>query len=231
MISKKKLEGMKLSELRELFKDLGIKSNSVKGFITKLEATDYFKSRPVKEFYQSEIQADHNLTDEELYEIEKANRIEEQTEEELGDTLKHIVDPELIEWKSDKEKEAYEAARADIEAEYPDIYSEDENHLLTDTNTVKDEEKNLQAIKDNVPDYFNKALSKETGCECWEDNMIYFFNVQNEITGYMQDAIIKLYFDLFGMRLKRTMCSPCLRARIDKVKKHFLTKFKVEIYG
>lgn len=108
------------------------------------------------------------------------------------------------------------------EDKYPDIDFHKEDALLN-------EDSNLQKIKNTVPDYFNKALSVETGCECWEDNMIYFFKVQNAITADMQDAIIRFFREEFNQRLNRSMCSPCIKARVDKIKTYFLSKFDIEM--
>ena len=83
-------------------------------------------------------------------------------------------------------------------------------------------------IKAVVPDYFNKALATETGCECWEDNQIWFQFVMKQVNGAIQDAIIRLGQEKLGMKwYKRTTCPPCIRDRVDKVKEYFNQHFIV----
>lgn len=76
-------------------------------------------------------------------------------------------------------------------------------------------------IKTFIPEYFNKAIASETGCECWEDNLIWFYFIMGGVNAAIQDAIIQLGREKnLGKWARRTTCPPCLKTRVDTVKRY-----------
>ena len=101
---------------------------------------------------------------------------------------------------------------ADIEVDYEEVLP---NESL------------VERIKSVVPDYFNKAIAKSTGCECWEDNQIWFQKAMREVTPELQDAIISLGREIGHKWYKRTSCPPCLKMRVGVIKEYFNKHFTI----